>query len=48
MERHGRIHTGPSWMDSRRNGLFACVAFVFGKVLANRFERVPVRRDFEK
>ena len=26
LERHGRIHTAPSWMDSRRNVLFACAS----------------------
>ena len=28
LERHGRIHTAPSWMDSRRSVLFACGEFV--------------------
>jgi hypothetical protein len=26
LKRHGRIHIAPSWMDSRRNVLFACGA----------------------
>ena len=27
LERHGRIHTALSWMDSRRNVVFGCGAF---------------------
>jgi hypothetical protein len=27
LERHGRIHTAPSWVDSRRNVLFAYNGF---------------------
>ena len=34
-------------MDSRRN-VPLLVAKLFGKVLANRFERIAIRRDFEK
>jgi hypothetical protein len=30
MERHGRIHTALSWMESRRNVIFACGAFGYG------------------
>jgi hypothetical protein len=30
LERHGRTHTALSWMDSRRNVLFACGAFGYG------------------
>jgi len=27
LERHGRIHTALSWLDSRRNVVFGCGAF---------------------
>ena len=30
LERHGRIHTALSWMESRRNVNFACGAFGYG------------------